>query len=110
MSIPVPDYLETLDRFGLGWMRKGGDLQIKGGGIAVTPDGDLQFGDTRYNALFRLVQRWRHNQPTLDVLYASMLGASHSLDDMQEVRDSGNGTRLSENPAAYHQETTEIIG
>lgn len=108
--MPVPDYLETLDRFGLGWMRKGGDLQVKNGDIAVTPDGDLQLGDTRFNALFRLVQRWRHNQPTLDVLFASMLDASDSLGDMQEARGSGNGALLHQNPAAYHQETTEIIG
>lgn len=108
--MPVPDYLETLDRFGLGWMKKGGDLQIKGGDIAVTPDGDLQFGDARYNALFRLVERWRHNQPTLDVLFASMVDASDSLDDLQEARNSGNGALLYQNPAAYHQETGEIIG
>ncbi|MBN9697738.1 MAG: hypothetical protein J0L85_18265 [Zoogloea sp.] len=106
----IPDYLETLDRFELGWMRKGGDLQIKNGDIALTLDGDLQLGDSHFNSLFRLIERWRHNQPTLDVLYASMLGASDSLDDMQEARDRGNGALLSQNPAAYHHETAEIMG
>lgn len=108
--MPIPEYLQTLDRFDLGWMRKGGDLQIKNGDIALTLDGDFQLGDSRFNSLFRLVERWRHNQQTLDILYASMLGASDSLDNMREARESGNSALLSQNPAAYHQENAEIIG
>jgi hypothetical protein len=103
----VLGYLEALDRFGLQELKQG-DVQIKDGNIAVTADGDWQFGNTRVNALFRLVERWRLNQPTLDELYASMLTTSQRLKDLLKARADGIGASLVGNPVEFHEENESI--
>lgn len=57
----IPDYLETLSRFGLQRLISGeADCILDAAGnIAVTRDGDWQMGNTEVNAMFRLVNRWR---------------------------------------------------
>jgi hypothetical protein len=104
----VLGYYVTLDRFGLEELRRGGDLQVKDGDLAVTADGDLQFGDTKFNGLFRFVERWRINQPTLDELFESMLVTSQRLQDVLQARKQGIGPSLSRDAAAFHEETESI--
>lgn len=106
--MPIPGYFETLDRFGLAELKYGGDLQVKNGDIALTADGDIQFGNTRFNALFRLVERWRLNQSTLNELFGSMLLTSQRLEEIIKTRAQGIGPSLSMNPAAFHEETESI--
>lgn len=57
----IPDYLETLSRFGLERLKSGeADCILNAAGnITVTRDGDWQMGDTPVNAMFRLIDRWR---------------------------------------------------
>lgn len=69
MNDPTPTYDEMVSRYGLTILESPGDLQIENGDIAVTKDGDLKLGDTDYNALFRLVQRWRYTAPSLKTLF-----------------------------------------
>lgn len=104
----VPEYLETLDRFGLTELKCGGDLQLKNGNIALTADGNFQFGSARFNALFRLVERWRLNQPTLNELFGSMLLTSQRLEEVIKARAQGIGPSINMNPVAFHEETESI--
>lgn len=104
----VPEYLKTLDRFGLAELKCGGDLQLKNDCIALTADRSLQFGNTRFNALFRLVERWRLNQPTLNELFSSMLLTSQRLEEVLKTRAQGIGPSISINPTAFHEETESI--
>jgi hypothetical protein len=57
----IPNYLETLSRFGLQQLQSGeADLTLDANGnIARTRDGDWQMGSASVNAVFRLVERWR---------------------------------------------------
>jgi hypothetical protein len=57
----IPDYLETLSRFGLQRLNSGEADSIldADGNIAATRDGNWQMGGTAVNAMFRLVDRWR---------------------------------------------------
>lgn len=66
----IPDYFETLSRFGLQRLNSGeADLILDGNGnIAVTRDGNFQMGDTPVNAMFRLVDRWRVTDQATRVL------------------------------------------
>ena len=105
--MPVLGYLEALDRFGLPELKQG-DLQINDGNIAVTADGDWQFGNTRINALFRHVERWRLNQPTRDELYAPMLTTSQRRKDVLAARSQGVGASLVRNPVEFHEEKESI--
>jgi len=104
----VPEYFATLDRFGLAELKCGGDLQVKNSNIALTADGDFQFGNTRFNALFRLVERWRLNQTTLNELFNSMYLTSQRLEEVIKARTHGTGPSVSLNPAAFHEETESI--
>jgi hypothetical protein len=60
-NVVIPDYLETLSRFGLQRLNSGEADSIldAAGNIAVTRDGDFQVGGAAVNAMFRLVERWR---------------------------------------------------
>lgn len=99
----LPDYNETLTRYGLERL-KGGDLQVRGGNIAITADGDLQFGDIATNALFRLVQRWRAHQPTLNDLFSVVQLHSQRHSATLEARRSGFSPSLVTALAEFHEE------
>lgn len=103
----VPKYLATLKRFGLEELTHG-DLVLKNGNIAKTKDGNLQFGDSRINALFRLVEEWRLNQSTLDGLFESMLETSQRLEELRKTQQQWFGTWLINDPAKLHKENESI--
>lgn len=107
--MPVVDYFETLDRFGLLELKSGGDLQIKDGDIATTRDGDLKLGDDRFNALFRLVQRWRLNESAIGDLFANTEVYAQRLTQVMGERSNGIGPSLGADPEAFH-EMTDVIG
>jgi hypothetical protein len=106
--MPIPCYFETLTRFGLQELKQGG-VQAHNGNWAVTPDGDFQFGNTRVNALFRLVERWRVNQPTLEQLYWDLLSRAERLKEVMKARAQGLGPSWCREPVQYHEET-EALG
>lgn len=107
--MPVIDYFETLDRFGLLELKSGGDLQIKDGDIATTRDGDLKLGDDRFNAIFRLVQRWRLNESAIGDLFANTEVYAQRLTQVMGERSNGIGPSLGGTPEAFH-EMTDVIG
>jgi hypothetical protein len=106
--MPIPGYFDTLARFGLQELKEG-DIQAHNGIWAMTPDGDFQFGSTRVNALFRLVERWRVNQPTLEQLYGDLSSNAQRLTEVLKARAQGLGPSLSREPVQYHDES-EVLG
>src|ERR1700738_4976916 len=108
-KMPLIGYLETLNRFGLDELKSGGDLQVENGDKAITADGDLKMGNDRFNALFRLVERWRVNEPTLNDLFESTMSTASRLAEVMEARNLGVGPLLSLDPQAFH-EASEAIG
>jgi hypothetical protein len=98
----IPNYLDTLNRYGLERL-KSGDLQVRNDNIAVTADGDLQFGDRTVNALFRLVERWRVHQPTLNDLFEAMQFHSRQRDETLDARNSGRGPSFVTDIDAFHE-------
>jgi hypothetical protein len=62
-------YESFVKRLGLGGILSGGDWQLTAlGGLGMTPDGNPKCGDDRYNAMHRLVLRWRSNTRVLETL------------------------------------------
>ena len=107
--MPLPGFDETLSRFGLEKLKGRLDLQVtKNGNIAVTRDGDLQFGDLQANALFRMIERWRQSESTIAELFGPMVRATQRQDELSRARERGDPPLLNQDPRAYH-ETTEAI-
>jgi hypothetical protein len=114
LAASMQDYDKLVDCYGLTMLKSPGDLQIENGDIAVTKDGrDLKFGDTAYNALFRLVNGWRFNEPTFKLLFELVYEAKQKQAELEEhqnreplslVAMMGN----SEAVATYHRMNDEI--
>jgi len=85
-NMVIPDYFETLSRFGLQRLRSGeADLILNAAGnIAVTRDGDFQMGGTAVNAMFRLVNRWRVTDQATRVLFLQIKDAESLASVMTE--------------------------
>ena len=104
------DYHVALNRFGLQRLSEAGviDLVIDAkGDLAMTRDGDLQVGDTKHSALFRLIERWRASQPAIDALFGT-------LDQVEEQKLNLIATRqpisLSKNARDFHAVSEGIKG
>jgi hypothetical protein len=82
----IPDYLETLSRFGLQRLNSGeADLVLDGNGnIAITKDGNLQMGVTPVNAMFRLVERWRVTDHATRAMFLQIKDAESLASAMTE--------------------------
>lgn len=82
----IPDYLETLTRFGLQRLNSGEADSIldAAGNIAVTRDGDFQMGGTAVNAMFRLVDRWRVTDQATRALFLQIKDAESLASAMTE--------------------------
>jgi hypothetical protein len=76
-NMVIPDYLETLSRFGLQRPSSGeADSTLDAAGnIAITRDGDFQMGGTAVNAMFRLVDRWRVTDQATRALFLQIKDA-----------------------------------
>jgi len=109
-TMPLQGFDQTLSRFGLEKLKGGLDLQLtKRGDIGVTRDGDLRFGNTQGNALFRLIERWRQSESTITELFGPMVRAARRLHELSGARERGEGPSLSQAPQAYHEATETII-
>jgi hypothetical protein len=82
----IPDYLETLARFGLQRLNSGeADSFVNAAGnIARARDGDWQMGGTAVNAMFRLVNRWRVTDQATRVLFLQIKDAESLASAMTE--------------------------
>ncbi len=106
----LEEYEKTLARFQLEKLNTKVDLRLnKNGNIEKTRDGDLQFGNTQMNAMFRLVERWRHSESTINELFFPMLRAVKQLENLEKERKQGTSPSLSQDPIAYHRATEAII-
>jgi hypothetical protein len=71
----VPAYDEIVDGFSLDVLQEPGDLTLVGGDLALTRSGDLMLNNVEYSALFRVVQEWRYNTPTMHYLFDTAFNA-----------------------------------
>ncbi len=79
-----PTFEDIVDRFTVEILKRPGDLVAVNGDIASTKWGDLMLNDPVYSAMFRLVQHWRFNAPTLQPLFELVVGTKarrKELDD-----------------------------
>jgi hypothetical protein len=68
-AIKPRPYDEVVDHYCIDILKSPGDLVIKDGDLALTKSGDLMLRNAEYSAMFRLVQGWRFNTPTLQTLF-----------------------------------------
>jgi hypothetical protein len=80
----VLSYEEVIDLHDLTLLKKGVDLVVEGGSIAISRSGDLRLGSTAQHGLWRLVQHWRFNAPTLETLFDAVYHLKHELKDIEE--------------------------
>jgi hypothetical protein len=84
----VPTYESIVAKYALGAILAGGDLQATASGdIAVTPDGDLKFGNDKCNAMHRLVQSWCFNAHVLETLFALVTQESQRMQKAEAERN-----------------------
>ena len=104
----IMDYDQALVLFDLSKLKTKGlvDLTVDANGnIAITRDGDLQMGEARVNALFRLLERWRISQFTVDELYATWRSTS---DELKAIQCQHHNSSLMADPRKFHSEAESI--
>jgi hypothetical protein len=107
--MPVQTFEQIVERFGLQEMRSGLDFQTtKSGDLATTRDGDLQMGNTRMNAMFRFVQRWRLSESTLVQLFGPMVSAAKRYEELIEEKNNKAHTFF-EKPDLLHELNDGIV-
>lgn len=108
----TPCYENTIAAYNLEILKPGADLEISGtGDLQLMGDGHAKFGDDAFNAMFRLVQRWCFNAPTLEVLFDSV---AHTRAQKQQFEAEKNDTAAAmfDDPQAiqkFHRLTDEIV-
>lgn len=92
-----------------------GDWSIVDGDLAMTRDGDPQEGSRYYNALFRLVNLWRYNEPHLRYLFGAvsdmMTWRASLAEKLNQIGDPQNlsASMSSSNPWEGFPEFAEAI-
>jgi hypothetical protein len=87
-AIKPRPYNEVIDRYCINILKSPGDLVIKDGDLALTKSGDLMLKNAEYSAMFRLVQGWRFNTPTLQTLFEQVFATRRRR---KELDDELNG-------------------
>ena len=80
---PPPAYDDVIECFDLDILKTPGDLVLKNGDLALTKGGDLMLKNADYSAMFRLVQGWRYNAPTLRPLFDLVVTAKRRRKDLE---------------------------
>ena len=113
-------YDEVIALYDITILQSPGDLVIKNGDFALTKSGDLMVNDAKYSAMFRLVQRWRFNAPTLELLFSQVVATKKrrkELDDSlnevfsEHVLDLTDANPFTPDPRrieSYHELNDEI--
>jgi len=70
-------YRELAERYDLGTVKFGGDLQLTETGDLKILNGDLQLGDITHNALHRFVVAWQFNAPMLKTMVDFVTESEH---------------------------------
>jgi hypothetical protein len=110
----VPSFEEAVERYDIALLRGGGDLQLTTDGDIALHDGDLKLGDDQYNAMFRLVQAWRHNSPTLEGLFQlsrdSREAQQRLNDELEDVTSRLVGSGWASSAVGEYHSTNDLIG
>jgi hypothetical protein len=110
----VPSYQEVIERYDIALLRAPGDLQLTTDGDIAVHDGDLKLGDGRYNAMFRLVQAWRYNSPTLEGLFKLSVESREAQqrlnDELGDVMSRLFATGWASCAVSEYHSTNDLIG
>jgi hypothetical protein len=110
----VQPYEEVVNAYGIDLLKAPGDLQLTPEGSIAVHDGDLKLGNDRYNALFRLVQAWRYNSPTLEGLFNLVVDAGKAKaqlsKDQNELMSLLAATRWSRDTVEEYHSVNDEIG
>ena len=99
MKSLVPTYESIVEKYALGGILAGGDLQVTASGdIAATPDGDLKVGNDKCNAMHRLVQRWCFNARILETMFSLVTQESQRMQQAEEERNVIAGSLFTNRP------------
>ena len=83
------DYREIAVRYDLGPLKVGGDFTLTPtGDLEMTVDGDIKLGDSRHNALHRLVVSWQMEGPLLASMFNAVLGSEEKKRDYKAMIDA----------------------
>ena len=85
--ILVPTYEQEIETYAIRLLKAPGDLQLTANGDIAVHDGDLKLGNDQYNAMFRLVQAWRFNSPTLQGLFNLATDSGKAQDRLTKEQD-----------------------
>lgn len=112
MDLTSLGYREIAERYDLGSLKEGGDLQLTDDGdLALTLDGDLKLGNDQHNALHRVAVRWQMEAPVLSSMFESVLGGDEKKKTYEAmIAALLAGTSLDEDTAADVMELQEAIG
>jgi hypothetical protein len=80
----VPSYQEVIEVYDIGLLKAPSDLQLTSDGDIAVHDGDLKLGSDQYNAMFRFVQAWRFNSPTLEGLFGLVAASTQAQDRLND--------------------------
>ena len=83
-AIKPRPYDEVVDRYCIDILKPPGDLLIKDGDIALTKSGDLMLKNAEYSAMFRLLQGWRFNAPTLQTLFEQVFATRRRRKELDD--------------------------
>jgi hypothetical protein len=110
----VPSNNEIVETYDIALLKTPGDLQLTADGDIAVHDGDLQLGDDQYNAMFRLVQSWRYNSPTLEDLFNLTIGSRQSHrqlnNELENVMSRLFATSWSAGTISEYHATNDLIG
>jgi hypothetical protein len=110
----VPSYQEMVERYDIAILRTPGDLQLTTDGDIAVHDGDLKLGDDQYNAMFRLVQAWRYNSPTLEGLFKLSVDSREAQqrlnDELGDVMSRLVAAGWASSAVSKYHSTNDLIG
>jgi hypothetical protein len=111
--ILVPSYEQVIETYAITLLKTPGDLQLTANGDIAVHDGDLKLGNDQYNAMFRLVQAWRFNSPTLEGLFNLAIDSGTTRDRLTKEQDELMSLLVATNWSRdsikeYHSKNDEI--
>lgn len=110
----VPSYDDVVEKYDIALLRAGGDFQLTTDGDIAVHDGDLQLGDDQHNAMFRLVQAWRYNSPTLEGLFKLSIGSREAQqqlnDELGDVMSRLVASGWASGTVSEYHSTNDLIG